>query len=671
MAVAEFSPDGRVLWANDRFLALFGYRIEELLGRHHVVLCERDYTTSPDYSLFWSRLRGGACWQGEFSRVCADGRQIWISATYTPVVGPDGQVFKVVKFANDITELKVRIADFESRILALDRTHAIAEYSLDGTLTYANANFLELLGFQLDEILGLPYSQFVDGSPRDGEDHHELWARLGRGDVVTGRFRRVGNRREVWMQATYNPLFGTKGEVRGVIEFATNITSEVHLEQRNARQATTDSLTGLANRSTGVAALAHAIDRASALPDEGAAAVFIDLDEFKSVNDEFGHRVGDEVLQRAAERLDLARPPDSVLARLGGDEFLLVLGGTVDMESAHAIAEHLVSELGGPVLIDGHFAMLAGSAGVAVAQPGTFVASALLREADAAVYAAKRLGKGRVAIYDDELRRLDVEHRKVTSRLERAIDDGEVIVHYQPIVDLIAGRVMGVEALARLIDADGQFIQPASFIDIAERGHLIKRLDFSVLDHTLARFSSFTPENQGIDLAINFSRRHLNDPGFADRVLSALDRHGVPASRLTVEVTETLPLSTNPLTVRLLRSLRDAGVKVAIDDFGTGHTSVGTLRDLPVDIVKIDRSFVAALHEQRSRILFELIVRTASNLHLTTVAEGIETAEQCEIVRELGCDLAQGYLLGRPVAADDLDVTARFVGSSAVRRRAD
>ena len=658
-AVIEFSMEGTVLTANANFLSMTGYRLDQIVGRHHRIFCEPGYVASDEYGRFWQHLRRGEFAEGEYLRLGADGREIWIQATYNPIFDEDGRLVKVVKFANDITVAKARNVDFESRVRAIDRAQAVVEYDLDGVVVDVNENFLALTGYSADEVLGRHHRMFCDPDEAESPAYAAFWDELRAGRFVSDRFRRFGKRGEIWIRATYSPIFDLRGRPRGVVKFAYDVTADVHLEQRSSRLARTDPLTGLCNRAGGHAALGAAVQSVLGLADRRVAAVYLDLDGFKRVNDQHGHRVGDEVLLRAAERLETAAPKGATVSRLGGDEFLVVLPQVRDEDEAMLVAERLLEELHGPVLVEGNVVNLAGSAGVAVSRASSFMASDLLREADTAVYHAKHAGRGRARLFDAELQAALEHQRRLAKDLGLALERGTIGVHYQPIVNVERGTLEGFEALARF-DRPGFGPVPASeFVQVAEECGLVARLDHLVLDRALEQLVRWSAQlGPAPSMAINVSARHLADPQLHRQVMEVLHAYGLDPWRLVLEITETAVLHDTSGAASVLAQLRAEGVRVALDDFGTGFTSIGQLWTLPVDIVKIDRSFVQHLHSDRVRTVVRLMVDAAHALGLEVISEGVETMEHLEAVRALGCDTVQGYLVCPPRAAGELDLPA-------------
>lgn len=427
---------------------------------------------------------------------------------------------------------------------------------------------------------------------------------------------------------------------------------ERELRDRLAHAATHDSLTGLVNR---LGVLEH-IERelaTAARAGRATALVFIDLDEFKRVNDLHGHAAGDEVLRVVAERLQAQARAGDVMARLGGDEFLAVLPDVEHADAAIASATRLLAAAREPIVVDGERFVMGASIGVAMAQDGETDGMALLEQADVAVFRAKTRGKGRVELFDAELQRQLEERSEIERALAEGMARGELVVHYQPIVghrDLVP---VGLEALVRWDRPGHGLVPPGEFIPVAEASDLIIDIGRHVLRAATVELARGPLAGEQLEVAVNVSARHVASGSLFEDVQMALADSGLAPSRLTVEITETVLVTDLPFLAGQLEQLRRLGVRVAIDDFGTGFTSLAHLRSLPADVIKIDRSFVAEM-EDGDASLVRLVTDLGHHLGLEVVAEGVETAEQLAQLRRLGCDRIQGYLLGRPQPAAQL-----------------
>ena len=427
-------------------------------------------------------------------------------------------------------------------------------------------------------------------------------------------------------------------------------------------QAHHDPLTGLPNRRAFVQRIDDALERCAASPAGAAAHVavlFVDVDDFKVVNDSLGHAAGDRLLEAVAQRLSSAVRPQDVIARFGGDEFSILLPGVTGERQALRIVERLADALRAPIDLDGEARFVTASVGVALAgdrdrdrdREATHAAS-LLQDADAAMYRAKELGKDRCEVFDDSMRARAVERLELESALREAPGRGQLYLDYQPQVALPGGAVVGVEALLRWRHPRLGTVPPGVFVPIAERTGQIVEIGAWVLHEACAQAMRW--ESDALEIAVNVSARQLEDGDFADVVRSVLARTGVPPRRLCLEVTETALLADADGARAMLAELKAIGVRVAVDDFGVGHASLRHLRQLlPVDTLKIDKSFVdGVVDDPEDAAIVEAVVRLAAGLGLECVAEGVEHAAQADVLADIGCHAAQGFHFARPMAPD-------------------
>ena len=386
------------------------------------------------------------------------------------------------------------------------------------------------------------------------------------------------------------------------------------------------------------------------------AVLFLDVDALKRINDSLGHLVGDEVLVETARRLTMCVRTEDTVARLAGDEFTVLLDAVSNESEALAVANRLLEAIRQPIAAGGRQLSLTASVGVRLAQAGVDRSADVMRGADLAMYEAKSRGGGAVALFHRDLDQRAVRRLELEGELRAAMKAGELRVLYQPIVALPSGRIVGVEALVRWDRGSRGLVSPAEFIPLAEETGLIVELGAWVLAEACRTVVGLDRETgTALNLSVNLSARQLLEPGLEATVAAALSASGLGAGRLTLEITEGVLMADTAATIDRLGSLRGLGVRVAIDDFGTGYSSLGYLRRFPLDAVKIDRSFIEDVTEgTRQAALVHAIVELCRTLELDTVAEGVETQDQADRLTDLGCELAQGFLFGRPMTARDL-----------------
>ncbi|GII21817.1 hypothetical protein Pme01_14140 [Planosporangium mesophilum] len=411
-----------------------------------------------------------------------------------------------------------------------------------------------------------------------------------------------------------------------------------------------DSVTGLPNRQLLATRLQDAVESS-----ERVGLVLLDLDRFKEINDTLGHRCGDELLTRVGPRLaETVRATDTV-ARLGGDEFAVLLPHVTSLDDVLAIVEKLRTAIELPIQIVGADLSVEASMGVVVSGEHGDDAQSLLRRAEVAMYVAKERNRG-VAVYDASEDAHDPGRLALLTELRRAIDQRELVLHYQPKISLPTGEVSGVEALVRWEHPRRGMVPPDRFIPLAEHTGLIGPLTRYVLDVALRQARRWLDEGHPLPIAVNLAARNLADPDLCDDVLRLLDEHGVPANLLCLELTESAITTEPEHALHLMTRLRAAGISLAVDDFGTGYTSLAQLKNLPITELKIDRTFVGTMTVERSNgLIVRAIVDLARNLGLTTVAEGVEDADTFTALASNGCAVAQGYHMSRPLPADAFD----------------
>ena len=393
--------------------------------------------------------------------------------------------------------------------------------------------------------------------------------------------------------------------------------------------------------------------------------LFIDLDDFKRTNDLLGHAVGDDVLRETSIRLkELARTDDTV-ARVGGDEFVLVAEAVGSIHDAVAIGERVVEVLSAPMRLDGRVIRISASVGITMAVDGHASGEQLVREADPAVYRAKEAGRNRVEVFDDAMRNEVNQRSAIEVELAEALRNNELTVAYQPVVSSSDMTVQGFEALVRWRKPDGTPVPPDAFIPIAEASDLIVDLDRWVIRTATAELATWTQLglDPAIHLAVNVSGRHLVDRRIVGDIADALAYSGLDPKRLVLEITETVLLSDMPVACGHLEQIRALGVTIALDDFGSGYTSLATLRQLPVDVLKIDRSLVMELGPAKGQSLVRLIIEAAHEFGMGVIAEGVETEEQRMLLQQLGCESVQGWLFSPAVPADQArELAANIAG---------
>jgi diguanylate cyclase (GGDEF)-like protein/PAS domain S-box-containing protein len=513
----------------------------------------------------------------------------------------------------------------------------------DGRIVDANQSLAEMLRREVNELVGCTLREFTH--PDDVRAAQPHRARLELGIVDSFRIDQRYRRRDgefVWARTRVSTT-----EDDGVMLAITHI-EDVTEQRRAAEQlryaARHDELTGLPNR----AYLMHILeDRLATSEIDAVSVLFVDLDQFKVVNDSLGHEVGDQLIQTVSDRLRSVLREEDVLARFGGDEFIVVLTGEpID------VAERLRRAVHPPVVVGEHELFVTASIGYSSNHEAGLSPNDLLRDADAAMYRAKARGRDCVEAFEVGGHETGVQALRTAGELRRGIERGEIVPYFQPIVDLESGRVLGYEVLARWLHPERGLLPPNEFLPLAEETGLLIELGAQMLRDSLAQLARWRASGHrfaNCSVSVNVGTRQLVDPNFYDTVTEALAQTGIDADSLWLEITETALLADVKAATVALRELRSLGLHLSVDDFGTGYSSLTYLKRFPVEAIKVDRSFVSGLGiEQEDTTIVEAVVRLGQSLGLHVVAEGIESPLQLSRLRELGCDRGQGYLFGRP-----------------------
>jgi diguanylate cyclase (GGDEF)-like protein len=445
--------------------------------------------------------------------------------------------------------------------------------------------------------------------------------------------------------------------MEGIANALANAIDRRAAEERTQHEALHDPLTGLPNRNLFLDRLRHALDQAKR-HDSAVAVLFLDLDQFKLVNDSLGHAAGDELLAAVAPRLEEALRPGDTVARFGGDEFAILAEDIANERGAIRVAERIAETLAGSFVLRNREHFVSASIGISIAG-GNETPEALIRDADAALYRAKERGRGGYEIFDEVMRSRVIEHVQTENDLRRALQRDELELHYQPIVSIPEGTVVVLEALLRWRHPERGLLPPAAFIPVAEESRLIVPIGRWVLEQACreaARWQQRDPDAPPVGVAVNLSPRQLGSPDLLGDIKGALGASGIEASTLRLELTENTLLEDTEAVEASLESLRALGTRLVLDDFGIGFSSLGYLKRLPLSAIKLDRSFVEHLtRDSDDAAIVQAVSHMAEALGINVVAEGVETEDQLRAVEELGCGYAQGYFFARPAPADELE----------------
>ncbi|MGR9107334.1 MAG: putative bifunctional diguanylate cyclase/phosphodiesterase [Gammaproteobacteria bacterium] len=528
----------------------------------------------------------------------------------------------------------------------------------DGVIEYLNPAAEELCGLSTEEAKGQTLSElfsggigfdfvvqpkFVDESLIDGSGFGNKTLVLHRGD------------RDLYIEERAAPLKDRNGKIGGAVVVLRNVTEERQQSLQLARKATHDALTSLPNRNLLSDRLGHAIEKAHRAKTR-VAVLFIDLDRFKMINDSLGHSAGDALLRNVAKRLRGCLRQDDSIARLGGDEFIVVLEDLSNEHQASIAARKISEAMTGPILIEGHELCVSASIGIALFPKDGVDADSLVKNADIAMYRAKERGGNSIEFYTRAMNTRALERLKLGQQLRQALPRRELELYYQPRVDLKSGEIVAVEALLRWHHPESGMVAPGDFIPVAEETGSILAIGEWVLN-TACRQARFWHDggHRNLRIAVNLSVCQIRRGNMATLVSAALDAEKLPAEFLELEITESLFLKELETTIKALEAIREQGVRLAIDDFGTGYSSLAYLKRFPVDVIKIDQSFLVDFsQDRRTASLVAAIIAMGHGLDLMVVAEGVEKRTQLEFLRARQCDGFQGFYCSRPLPANEM-----------------
>jgi diguanylate cyclase (GGDEF)-like protein/PAS domain S-box-containing protein len=581
------------------------------------------------------------------------------AAAFHPALGLVCAQMSLALQSVEATEERLRAStERQFRSLVQNSSDMVTLIGPEGVVRYQSPGIRAVLGREPEAVVGLRWSALIH--PDDAQTSRaQLTKVLAGGRAATANFEcRVGHTDGSWREVdTIMTNLLEDPDVAGIVLNSRDVTDRRSLERELNRQAFHDSLTGLANRALFLDRVAHALDLANR--EAGPVAVlFLDIDDFKMVNDSLGHPAGDELLVAVAERLKASTRPGDTIARIGGDEFALLLESGRMPEAAHVVARRVVEALKTPIRMGADDISVRASIGIALGQPPDDGPDDLLRNADLAMYMAKHNGKGRFEMFRPAMHEEAVRRLETAADLRRGIENGQLEVFYQPIVSVHTATAIGAEALVRWHHPSRGLVNPVDFIPVAESTGLIVPLGKWVLTEACREAQSWRRSgltDEAFYISVNLSARQLQDPALLDDVAAALQDSGLPAGAVVLEVTESAVMQDLDVAVARLQALKDLGLRLAVDDFGTGYSSLSYLRNLPVDLVKIDKSFVDRITlDPEGAAMVRTVIDLSSTLGLTSIAEGVEHDDQLALLDELGCDNVQGYLFAKPMPSNQL-----------------
>ncbi len=662
--IADFDATGTLRWVSPQVEALLGHPPDAFLEDPDlwddlIHPDDRERVTTATADAFHAESE----FDCEYRMIAADGSEVHVWERDAIVRADDGRPLLTQGVLVDVTRLRAAESALRDERDRAQRYLDVAGATMlaldaDARVLMLNRAGHELLGYAEGELLGCDWFETCTPPGQRAQlrtifDEVVAGRRPAREDEESGVLTRDGRVRTIqWLNTA---LYDEDGCVTTTLSSGLDVTERRAAEARIAHLAYHDHLTGLPNRALLREHLEPALARARRI-GHAVALLYLDLDDFKLVNDSFGHDAGDELLRQVAGRLSAQRRSADVLARQGGDEFLLLL---IDVEgdpdaAADAAARRMLSALDEPFRLSGEDFYVGGSVGISIFPCDACDGRTLLRHADAAMYEAKAAGRSGVRRYE-ERPTAAVDRLSLTTRLRRAVANDELLLHWQPIVSPADGALHALEALVRWRDPVRGLVPPSEFIPVAEETGLIEHVGEWVVDAICRQRLQWRAQGASPRVHLNVSPRELRQGDFAERLLGQLTELAQGLEGLTIEITETVAMRERARTEPLLRQLVAAGAQVAIDDFGSGYSSLTRLRELPVQVLKLDRTLLRDVPARgEAAAVVVAVLDLAAALDMTAVAEGVETEEQRAFLVARGCPLAQGYLLGRPIAAAEL-----------------
>lgn len=655
---------GAIEYVNPRFEEVTGYTADEVVGRNPRLLKSGDKSTA-DYKELWDTILSGGVWRGQFHNRRKDGSIYWESASISPVRDDDGAITHFIAVKEDITARRRAEEQLRMNATVFDTTtEGIMVTDGSNRIKTVNPAFTRITGYQPEEVIGRN-PRVLSSGRHDQAFYASLWETLQRTGYWNGEVwnrRKDGSVYPEWLSVAL--IRDEQGGVKEHVAVFSDISQRKSDEEQIRRQANYDALTGLPNRSLLFDRIENAL-KAAKRKGWQVALLFVDLDRFKGVNDSMGHVVGDELLQHVARRLTRNVRESDTVARFGGDEFVIVIEDMQRADEAAVVAETLIADIGTVFRLIGREVFVGASIGITLYPSDAKDATALLRNADMAMYRAKEAGRNTYRFYTKEMNR-DVQWRMEMEReLRSALDRHQLYLLYQPIVSIADARVVGAEALVRWSHPGLGEVSPEQFIPLAEETGVIADIGRWVLRESCRTLAAWRATGRDWRISVNLSSRQLA-LGLADEeVLGIIRGHDLPAAAVTLEITEGMMLEASDNVLHWLESVHREGVGLAVDDFGTGYSSLSYLKRFLVDGLKIDRSFVKGLPDGREDVsLVSAILSMAHSLGLRVVAEGIETPAQARMLAELGCQLGQGFLYSRPIPAEAMAAIAGPLGEA-------
>jgi diguanylate cyclase (GGDEF)-like protein/PAS domain S-box-containing protein len=657
-------PDTTITFANDALCQTLGMSPAEVVGKRWQDLADPDDLEADAFKGLAQLTPNKPRFFAENRDRRADGQTGWTQWLNQGIFDNQGQLIEIQSVGRDITALKqaeqaARESENRYRLVAENISDLVCLNDVEGRYLYVSPSVKSQLGYDPEALIGQTFYQLIhpDEQERLRQEVHQPTIN---GAVIPPFTHRVRTQAGdyLWVETLINPIFDETGTVTQFQTTSRDVTDRVRVEQQLRHAALHDSLTGLPNRTVLMERLESVIEQHQGDSSQQSALLFLDLDQFKVINDSLGHLTGDKLLIWVADKLNQVVRATDIVARISGDEFVILLENLDHENHALHIAERVLEELKAPFVIDEREIFITSSIGIVLNFGPYITAEDLVRDADIAMYQAKASGRANYAVFDPQMRIQVVERMNLSNDLRRAMQNQELLLYYQPIVALESLTVEGVEVLLRWQHPRLGLVCPDQFVPLAEETGLIVAIGNWLLQTACQQLAAWRQQVTGaqdLRLSVNLSVRQLQSNDLLAQFDQVLAVSGIPPEALTLEITESLLVQNFERTHQLLSEVQAKGIHVSIDDFGTGYSSLSYLHRLPVDALKIDRAFISYMgQDAKNQTIAESIIALSNVLGLNAIAEGIETVDQLNWLQDHGCEYGQGYLFSRPIPAQEV-----------------
>jgi len=658
--IAYVDANYRYRYVSGPYARIYNRNKSDMVGQSLIDIMDRDVFEASLPRIQKTLAGEEFCFQSQFSYQGENPRRFEIR--YLPDFTQVGKIDGFYVFVRNIEDTLETIEAHQLLKYAVDQgMEGLSIHNKNGEFVYVNSAEANMYGYQVEEVLGQTYHLFYDEEELEliENQYFAVLMREGKWRGTLNARRKDGS--HFFSEVSLTILQDSNGEFDGLICTCRDITDKKHTMDQLSYLAHFDHLTGLSNRLLFKDNLNQLISQSNRR-NEMIAIFFLDLDDFKHINDTLGHTIGDQLIITVAERLRSLVREEDLLARFSGDEFTIAVGGITDHYDAINLAKKITEDFDRPIWLEEHQIVQKASIGISIYPNDGKDIEALVKNADTAMYRAKDDGLHGYRFYSSEMSKRAANYLRLSSELHQAVDAAEFELHYQPFINLTNNAIGGFEALVRWLHPKQGLIYPDHFIPYAEKSGLITTIDRQVLNQSCRQASEWIKNGYQFDqISVNISGVELQE-GFVEVVEAILQENQLAPERLKLEVTETFLMTQMKRPIDILRRIRELGVYVAIDDFGVGYSSLTRLKRLPVSCLKIDRSFVSGIHQDYTdQSIVEAIIALSNSLNLGVIAEGVETDEQLAILKNLGAHYAQGYYISRPTAATNIDEIYAFI----------